>query len=216
MILSSATAESPVVAPGLSATAGPPSLRRRAPARIDIALNSGKWLVITRRQVHLSAGQCFVLQVVPQSPSTKVEIAAESPLHTLVPVNRIEGGPVPTYHAEFSGRSLLRIIPIPTTGKLHITTIDGLPAPCRITIPVTVWPAYSTLVLWWLLAFLGVVGVRWQRIIADGKSYEAIFNALWNDLPFSLGLLALGFLILVPLRLIGWIASLARLDEDRD
>ena len=171
---------------------------------------------MNQRRFHLLAGQCFILQVVPQSPSVKVEVAAESPLRTLVPANRLEGGPVPTYHAEISGRSILRIIPIPTTGKLHITTIDGLPAPCRITIPITVWPAYSMLLLWWLLAFLGVIGVRGQRIAAEGKSYEDILKALWGDLPFSLGLLELGLLILIPLRLIGWLASFARSDENPD
>jgi hypothetical protein len=152
----------------------------------------------------------------PQCPCTKVEIAAEPPLHTLVRTNRIEGGPVPTYQAEFSGRSFLRIVPIPTTGKVHVTAIDGLPAPCRITIPVIVWPAYSTLVLWWLLAFLSIVGVRWQKIVADRNSYEDIFKALWGDLPYSLGLLALGFLILIPLRAIGWLVSLAESGEERD
>jgi hypothetical protein len=171
---------------------------------------------MTRRHVYLRAGQCFVLQVVLQSPYTKVEIAAEPPLHTLVRTNRIEGGPVPTYQAEFSGRSFLRIVPIPTTSKVHITAIDGLPAPCRITIPVIVLPAYSTLVLWWLLAFLGIVGVRWQRLVADRNSYVDVFKALWDDLPYSLGLLALGFLILIPLRAIGWLVSLAEFGEEHD
>jgi hypothetical protein len=210
-----ATGETPTGASGHDAVSDPPSLRRRAPARLDIWLNSGQFVTMTRRKFHLLSGQSFVVQVVPQSPTTKVEIAAEPPLHTIVPASRVEGGSTPTYHAEFCGRLLLRF-PLPTTGRLHVRIIDGLLAPCRITIPVTVWPAYSTLILWWLLAFLGIVGLRWQKIAADRNSYEDIFEALWRDLPFSLGLLALGFLIVIPLRIVGWVVSLAEPGQDRD
>jgi hypothetical protein len=189
-------------------------LRRRAPARIVITLKSGRCLRIIRQKINLRVGQTFVVQVVPQTPRAKVEIAAEPPLQTLVPASQIKGGPVPTYHAEFSGGSGLRIAPIPTTGKLHVSIIDGLPAPCRITIPVTVWPSHSTLVLWWMLTFLGIVGLRWQKIVAEGQSFAGILSALWRDLPHLLVLLVLGFPVLIPLRLIGWVITLAEPGED--
>jgi hypothetical protein len=195
--------------PGPNVAGDPPCLRRRAPARIDLTLKSGRCVTIARRKVHLSAGQTVVLQVVPQTPAAKVEIAAEHPLQVIVPASRVEGNRVPMYHAEFSGRSPLRIIPIPRTGNLHVTVIDGLPAPCRITIPVTVSPAYSTLVLWWVLAFLSIVGVRWQRTVANSNSFTDIRSAMWGDLPYLLALLIIGFLVLIPIRLIGWLISLA-------
>jgi hypothetical protein len=177
-------------------------------------MKSGRCPSVIRQKLKLRVGQTFIVQVVPQISGAKIEIAAEPPLQTLVPASRIEGGPVPTYHAEFSGGSGLRIAPIPTTGKLHVTVIDGLPAPCRITIPVTVWPAYSTLVLWWLVTFLSIVGLRWQRTVAEGQSFADILRAMWGDLPHLLELLALGSLILVPLRMVGWLVSLAESGED--
>jgi hypothetical protein len=204
-----ATEQPPLDLPGNGASGDPPSLLRRAPARIDVALKSGRCVAMSRRKIHLRAGQSFVLQVVPPTPAAKVEFVAEPPLQTIVPASRVEGGPVPTYHAEFSGRSPLRFLPIPTTAKLYVSIIDGLPGPCRITFPVTVWPAHSTLLLWWLLAFLSIVGLRWQRTVAYGDSFTSILKAMWVDLPFLLGLLALGFLIVIPLRLIGWLVSLA-------
>jgi hypothetical protein len=197
--------------------AGPPSLRRRAPARIDVALKSGQPLSMTRRRVHLLAGQSFVLQVVPPNPGAKIEIAADPPLRSIVASSPVEGGTLPTYHAEFSGRLPMRIIPVPKTGKLHVTTIDGLPNPWRITIPVTVRPSYSTLVLWWLLAFLGIVGLRWQTTVANGASYPDILDAMRGDVPYLLGLLALGFLTLIPLLvMIGWVVTAAELGEGSD
>jgi hypothetical protein len=191
-------------------------LRRRAPARIDIALKSGQCPTMMRGKVHLIAGRPFVLRVVPPTSTAKVEIAAEPPLHVIVPVSRVAGGPVPTYHAEFSGRLHLRIVPIPTTGKLHVTVLDGLPDPCRVTIPVAIWPAYSTLLLWWLLAFLSIVSLRLQRIVADNESFPDILQAMWQDLPRLLGLLALGFLIVMPLRLVGWLFLFTESTETSD
>jgi hypothetical protein len=72
------------------------------------------------------------------------------------------------------------------------------------------------LVLWWILTFLGIVGLRWQRAAADGQSFPDILGAMWGDFPRLLGLLALGFLILIPVRLIGWLVSLAEPGEDTD
>jgi hypothetical protein len=133
-----------------------------------------------------------------------------------VPASRVDGGPTPTYHAEISGRLFSRLLPIPTTGKLHISVLDGLPDPCRVTISVTIWPGFSTLVLWWILAFLSIVGVRWQKIVADSHDYSDILGAMWRDLPHLLGLLALGFLIVIPLRLLGWLVLFAESTESGD
>jgi hypothetical protein len=92
---------------------------------------------------------------------------------------------------------------------LHIAVIDGLPEPCRVTVPVTVWPAHTTFVLWWLVAFVSIVGVRWQQTAAARDTVADILLAMWADLPHLLGLFALGFLIVIPLWLIGWVVSLA-------
>lgn len=210
------TSPPPLPSTGHTAAAAPPSLQRRAPAHIDITRRSGKALKVSRRRFHLKAGQTFVVEVWPPRPSVDVKIAAEPPLHTIVPASRIEGGPVPIYHAEFSGYLPPQIIPIPKTGKVHATVIDGLPDPCRVTIPITVWPGYSMYVLWWLLAFLSIVGLRWRRIVADGDSFSDTLHALGRDFPHLLGLLALGSVIVIPLRLLGWLVSLTEPDESND
>jgi hypothetical protein len=71
-------------------------------------------------------------------------------------------------------------------------------------------------VLWWLLAFLSIVGIRWEKIVANGNSFSDILPGFWKDLPLLLGLLALGFLIVIPLWLIGWLISLTGLGESSD
>jgi hypothetical protein len=71
--------------------------------------------------------------------------------------------------------------------------------------------------LWWVFAFLSIVGVRWQRTIAYGESFTEIVEAMWIDLPYLLALLVLGFLIaLPPLWLIGWLVSIAEPGEGTD
>jgi hypothetical protein len=194
----------------------PPSLRRRGPARLDLALKSGRSPGIIRRRVHLRAGQTLVVQVVPQNPAARVDMTLERPLVVVVPTSRIDGGPVPMYHAELTGHTPLRVLPLPTTGRLHVVLGDGLPNPCRVTIPVTVWPSRWGYVLWWLLAFLGLLGVRWQATVASSRSVQDIASTVWGDLPYVVGLLALGFLILIPLWALWWLLLMTQPGDGAD
>lgn len=194
----------PIQSPDLD----PPSLRRRAPARIDIALKSGRCLRIGGKRMHLSAGRIVVVQATTPTPSTQIEITAEPPLHTIVPATQLKSGAVPIYHSEFSGRLMLRIVPIPATAKLHVTTIDGRLAPLRITIPIMVWPSRTTLLIWWLLTLVSVAGLRIQRVVLFSDSLGEAIASAWRDLPFLLGLLVLTFLVLLPLQMLGWVISL--------
>jgi hypothetical protein len=84
-----------------------------------------------------------------------------------------------------------------------------LPNPFRVTIPVTVWPSAWTLVLWWLLAYFSIVTARWQGVVANSGSVWDVFPQLWGDLPFLVELLLLGFVVVVPLRLLGSLISMA-------
>src|SRR5271165_6646327 len=52
-----ATAGMSSVAPDQNPPSDPPSLRRRAPARIDVTLKAGLCVPITPRNVHLRAGR---------------------------------------------------------------------------------------------------------------------------------------------------------------
>ena len=68
-------------------------------------------------------------------------------------------------------------------------------------------------ILWWLLAFLGIVGLRWERIVARSELFSDILSAIWADCPFLLMVLLTGTLIVIPLRIIGWLVSLAETSE---
>jgi hypothetical protein len=120
------------------------------------------------------------------------------------------------YHAEFTGHSPLRVLPLPTTGRLQVVLGDGFPNPCRITIPVTVWPSRWGYVLWWVLAFLGLLGARWQSAVASSRPVRDIASAVWGDLPYVVGLLTLGFLILIPFWVLGWLLMVAEPGDGAD
>jgi hypothetical protein len=61
-----------------------------------------------------------------------------------------------------------------------------------------------------VFAFLSIVGFRWQRTIAYADSFTETITAMWIDLPYLVGLLALGFLVVIPpLWLLGWLVALA-------
>ena len=118
-------------------------------------------------------------------------------------------GEVLAQYTSLTGRSPLRVIPLPITGRLHITVLDGQPNPHRMSIPVTVWPSVSTLLLWWLIAYLSILGTRWQSTLASSDSAFAIFPKLRADLPYLVELLLLGVLVIIPLRIIGWLLTLS-------
>jgi hypothetical protein len=93
--------------------------------------------------------------------------------------------------------------------EAYVSVADGLPNPPRITIPVTVWPSVGTLALWWLGVYIAIVAARWRDTVAQSQSVRDVIPQVWNDMPFLLELLAFGALVLVPLRLIGALISMA-------
>jgi hypothetical protein len=157
-----------------------------------------------RRRVHVRAGRTLVVRVVPPAPEARIEVTAEPPLLSVVPTHRVGSGPTPTYHAEYVGHTAPRISPLPTTVCLRVVVIDGRHDPFRLTIPVTIWPSVGTLVLWWVAAYMGIVGLRWRDTLAHGHSVWDVFPQIEADLPYLSGLLILGVIVLVPLRLVGW------------
>ena len=199
--------DAPPSAPPTAPAADPPSLLRRAPARVDITLRNGQCPQLSRRGVHLRAGRTLVVQVVPQHAAAKVEITAESPLHAAMPPQRIEGGPVPTHHAEYVGRSPLRVFPLPVRGRVYISIADGRPKPPRITVPVIVWPSVGTLALWWLGIYIAIVAARWKDTVAHSSSVRDVVPQVWNDVPFLVELLLFGGFVLIPLRVLGYLIS---------
>jgi hypothetical protein len=155
--------------------------------------------------LNLVAGNTFVVNIEPQSPTVKVEVVGEQPhFQAVVSASRVEGGPVPIYHAEFYARQLT--LPLPRIARLHVTIHDGRPEPCSVTVSIKIWPSYSTMAWWWLFVFLGFLGFRWERTAAHCETYADTFIAILWDLPYSLGALVIGGLILIPLlRLVSWL-----------
>ncbi len=91
----------------------------------------------------------------------------------------------------------------PPTVCLRVVLIDGHHDPFRLVIPVTIWPSVGTLMTWWVVAYPGIVGLRWRDTLAQGHSVWDVFPQIGADLPYPSGLLILGVIVLVPLRLIG-------------
>jgi hypothetical protein len=160
-----------------------------------------------RRRVHLRAGQVLVVRVVPPHPGAEVTLTAERPLQLLFPASRVGDGGSPTYHAELTGHPPLRM-PWPATGRFHVTILDGLAGPHRIVVPVTVWPSRRGLAVSVLLIFLSIVGLRWESALASSASAWDIIPAVWGDAPYLLGLLLLGVLAVILLRVAGWLTTL--------
>jgi hypothetical protein len=175
----------------------PPSLRKIAPTRITLSC-SGACVPMTGRNVHLVAGRAFTVEVQMRGSTTNVEITAEPPMLTIATTTRIVHGTDATYQATFSaGKSYLRILPIPRSTHLHVTVTDGQNEPQRFTIPVKIWPPISSYGLSALLAFLGIVGLRLERVFAQENSFDEIVSAIITDLP-RFGLIGLACLLIPP------------------
>ncbi len=189
----------------------PPCLRRLAPASITLT-SSGGGIPIDGRKVHLVSGSSFTVEVRAQSATSKVEIRAESPLFETVSTTLVQHGNDFTYHSEFSaGKTHFRILPLPKSTVLHVTVADGLNDPLHLAIPVKVWPAVSSYGLSAVIAFLGIVGLRLERIFAHENSFEEIVDKIVTDLP-RLGLIGASCLLIPPIAwLVGRIIGLADL-----
>ena len=66
------------------------------------------------------------------------------------------------------------------------------------------------------LVAVSVPGHCWaslERIVACSELFSDILSAIWADCPFLLMVLLTGTLIVIPLRIIGWLVSLAETSE---
>ncbi|VTT98996.1 unnamed protein product [Gemmataceae bacterium] len=191
----------------------PPSLRRRGPARLHLRLRSGIAPWIARGRVHVRAGRTLIVTVAPPTPEARVEISSAPGLHVEVSPSRITAGPVPEYHAEYAGHFPKMSLPWPYTARLCVAVLDGRPNPYRATVPVTVWPSLSRLLTWWLAVMVGVLGVRWQGVLAQSPSLGTVFAQVADDLYFAGGLLLLGVPVLGVLQVL-WLVITMQPPED--
>jgi len=191
----------------------PPSLLHRGPARFHLRLRTGQCPRIGRGRIHVRAGRTLIIVVAPPNPEAQVEIRPAPGLYTEVSPNRVSTGSVPEYHAEYAGHFPRLSIPWPYTAGLCVAVLDGLPNPYRVTIPVTVWPSVGRLLTWWLVVFIGVLGLRWQNVVVQSKTYQAIFTEIYDDLSFAGGVLLLGIPIIAGLQALWMLLTMQAPDE---
>jgi hypothetical protein len=169
-----------------------------------------------RGRVHICAGRTLVVQVVPPHTMVKVEITTEPAIRTKVSLSQVSSnGSVPVYHGEYAGHLPQRVLPWPVTAKLCVVVSDGLPNPCLLTIPITIWPSLKLRLTWWVLVFLGLVGLRWERTLVHDNSMWNVFPQLRDDLPYIGGLFLLGVPVLAVLYLLGWVATVGAPDDEQ-
>ena len=138
----------------------PPSLCRRAPAKVELSDAHGRGLTVTRRGVHLTAGRRLRVKVTPPKGDGadgwegRVTAAPDQTLETVGRLSKVGEGPSATYHGEFRGRLSNNLpqfirdrVPLPCRGELVVTVEDGKHDPVRVVVPVIVWPSTKTLLL---------------------------------------------------------------------
>jgi hypothetical protein len=64
-----------------------------------------------------------------------------------------------------------------------------------------------------MVAFLGIVGLRWQKPIAESETINAMLTTLGGDWPYLLIIFVLGLFAVLPFRLAGWLVALAEPGE---
>ncbi len=186
------------ISDGRSEHVCPPSLRRLAPASITLTC-SGGCIPIDGRKVHLVSGCSFTVEVKAQGAAATVEIKAESPLFETVSTTRVQQGNDSTYHAEFSaGKTHLGFLPLPKSTRMHVTVADGQNEPLHLIVPVKIWPAVSSYGLSAVLAFIGIAGLRLERIFAHENSFGEIVDKVMKDLS-NFGLIGAICLLIPPI-----------------
>lgn len=130
-------------------------------------------------------------------------------------MSKVESGTI-AYHAEFSGRAIMGVLPLPAMGKIHVSIADGRPEPVLVTIPVTIWPSFPNLIVWSLFLSATIIGLRWREALVHSRSIRDALPQLSDDVPFVVEILFLGFMTALCLRLLGWLMILAEADTFRE
>ncbi len=157
----------------------PEHLRRRAPARLEITDATGRPLSMTRRFIHVRAGQEVRVRVVPQSPTPGggkpvASVKASESFYTTVEEHKVPGGEVEAAVVQFRARQRGKI-PIPKRAILHITVTEPGREAFTLNVPVAVWPS------WWIplsYGLLSVAGTVFANRFADLCKTHTPFEAL--------------------------------------
>lgn len=180
----------------------PPSLRRRAPSKVELTDSAGQPPCISHGLVHLRAGKRLRIRIVPQQ-SVPVTIVPSEALLTVVQPYAVHEGSVQVYHAEVVGRHRARWS-LPRQAHIHITLADPNTEPYTLAIVVAVWPS-----IWGVLGtgVLGLgllaVGYRFGELIKTRSPAETLLD-LVTDTSFLGQTLLMGLAAAAVIHLLGW------------
>lgn len=184
-------------------------LRRRAPARLEITDASGRPLRMTRRFIHVRAGQEVRVRVVPQGRTQDggkpvASVKASESFYITVEEHKVPSGEVEAALVQFGARQRGKI-PIPKRAILHITVTEPGHEAFTLNVPVAVWPS------WWIpltYGFLSVAGTVFANRFADLCKTHTPFEALQElvaNVPLLITTAVLSGIMSVAVEMLGWL-----------
>jgi hypothetical protein len=175
---------------------------------MEITDEAGRPLRVTKRFIHVRAGQTVRVKVVPQPPMpgrqpVTMSIVVTDAFKTIVPPQLIAEGEVHSLLTHLLARWRGRV-PIPRRANLHLTLAEPDTEPLTLSIPFAVWPSRKAYIK---IAIVGIVlGLLWGRFQEASKTatpLDAIIEIATNSVHlFQTGLLA--GIVLFATWLFGW------------
>jgi hypothetical protein len=196
--------------PSAAVCTEPEYLRRRAPARVEITDAAGRPLRMTRRFVHVRAGQELKVQVVPQTPppggpKPVTKVRPSRALYPVVDEHPVACGEVEAINARYQARQRGNV-PIPKRAALHISLTEPGQEAFTLVIPIVVWPS------WWFLLGVGflavacpIIGSRFLELTRRLEPSEAI-NEMITNTSFLSWSAAFAVLAAGAMKVFGWAA----------
>jgi hypothetical protein len=163
---------------------------------------------MTRRFIHVRAGQEVRVRVVPQAPTggganPVASVKASDAFYTTVNEHTVPGGEVEAALVQFRARQRGKI-PVPKRAVLHVTVTEPGHEAFTLNVPVAVWPS------WWIpvsYGFLSVAGTVFANRFADLCKTHSPVEALQEivgNLPLLGTTAALSLLMSGAVELLGW------------
>jgi hypothetical protein len=163
---------------------------------------------MTRRFIHVRAGQEVRIRVVPQVPAhgegkPVASVKASDAFYTTVDEHKVPGGEVEAALVQFRARQRGKI-PVPKRATLHVTVTEPGQEAFTLNVPVAVWPS------WWIplsYGFLSVAGTVFANRFADlCKTHPPVeaLQEIVGNVPLLATTTVLSVLMSGAVELLGW------------
>jgi len=188
----------------------PPSLRRLAPARIDVVDEAGRVPRMAAGFVHVRAGRRVQVRVVADPPGPadgppRVAVSHTAALRALMPQRTIREGTGQVTVADLVAHQRGKV-PFPRRGEGRVLVGDAGGPHQTVVIPFAVWPS-RLLVL--TVGFVSVCGLLiWNRFAEQAKTagpLGAVTDTL-TDGRLLIQAAALGLAVIALLEVLGWLS----------